>query len=151
MINVTRCMRGFRGVGWRVANPPRNAEGRREGGGELRRAETEKTSYYYQFACLRSLGLPLSSFHLDDTGGLFPPIYFSAPIRDSSSHLALFPLRTLSRNLARARLPGRENFCSTAFPHVGVDDSGKIMPRATSHEILIQTHTRAYTCIVKKE
>jgi hypothetical protein len=106
MINVTRCMRGFRRAEWRVANPPRNAEERRGGGGELRRAETEKASYYYQFACLRSLGLPLSSFHLDDTGGLFPPIYFSAPIRDSASLLSSssIPLEdTLEKLGARAR------------------------------------------------
>lgn len=57
----------------RGGNPLKNMEKGLEG------RETVEDSYYYQFACLRSLDLPLSSFHLDDARGLFPPIYFLDP------------------------------------------------------------------------
>ena len=63
------------------ANPLRNTEQGLEG------RETVEDSYYYQFACLRSLDLPLSSFHLDDARGLFPPIYFLDPNRRLANHL----------------------------------------------------------------
>lgn len=111
-----------REVGSRVVNPPRNVGEKRRSGmdGGLQRVETEEASYYYQFACLRSFGLPLSSFHLGDTGGLFPSIYFSTPIRDPQRSFLLpssiSPLRTLSRNF----VPGREDFCFT-FPYVDVN------------------------------
>lgn len=70
------------------------------GGRTATRVETEEASCYYQFACLRSFGLPLSSFHLGDTGGLFPPIYFSTPIRDPQRSL-LLPSYISSRGRAQ--------------------------------------------------
>lgn len=66
----------------RGGNPLKNMEKGLEG------RETVEDSYYYQFACLRSLDLPLSSFHLDDARGLFPPIYFLDP----NKRLAFSPL-----------------------------------------------------------
>ena len=69
----------------RGENPLRNTEQGLEG------RETVEDSYYYQFACLRSLDLPLSSFHLDDARGLFPPIYFLDPNKRLANHLPFLP------------------------------------------------------------
>lgn len=97
---------------------PRVGEFSKERGerGRARALETDEASYYYQFACLRSLGLPLSSFHLGDTGGLFPPIYFSAPIRDPQPSLPL-PLSPLEKTLSRNFVQWRENSCSAYIYH----------------------------------
>lgn len=92
MIDVTWRTRGFQGCGTRAG------ESSKEHGKGGSKVETVEDSYYYQFACLRSLDLPLSSFHLDDARGLFPPIYFLDP----NKRLATTFLHPSSLSLDRA-------------------------------------------------
>lgn len=114
MINVTRgACEDSRGVEPRVANPPRNV-GERRVGDDAEGAETEEASYYYQFACLRSLGLPLSSFHLVDTEGLISAHIFLGPNKRSAavppSTLLYFFMRTLSRNFVQGTRSSTRTF-----------------------------------------
>lgn len=56
-----------------------------------------QNSYYYQFACLRSFGHSLSSFHLSNARGLFPAIYFLALRIYSLALPSFFPISIYTR------------------------------------------------------